>query len=91
MELFLPLFVILIVARLLGELSLRMGQAQLLGEVGAGVLIALVTPVLAPYIPYLSGMVDSVPVQLVAEFGIFFLLLLVGVEMQPGEMRRDKC
>ena len=88
MELFLPLFVILIVARLLGELSLRMGQAQLLGEVGAGVLIALVTPVLAPYIPYLSGMVDSVPVQLVAEFGIFFLLLLVGVEMQPGEMRR---
>ncbi len=88
MDLFLPLFVILIVARLLGELSLRFGQAQLLGEVMAGVLIALIAPAIVPYVPTLGEMVDSVPVHLVAEFGIFFLILLVGVEMQPSEMRQ---
>ena len=88
MELFLPLFAILVVARLLGEVSLRFGQPQLLGEIGAGVLIGLAAPWLAPLAPSLGAIVQSVPVQLVAEFGIFFLILLVGIEMQPGEMRR---
>lgn len=54
----------------------------------AGVLIGLAAPFLAPYVPALGGIVDSLPVQLVAEFGIFFLILLVGIEMQPGELRQ---
>jgi len=87
-DLFLPLFVILIVARLLGEVSLRFGQPQLLGEIGAGVLIGLAAPFISPLLPGLADIAHSVPVQLVAEFGIFFLILLVGIEMQPGEMRR---
>jgi Kef-type K+ transport system membrane component KefB len=87
-DLFLPLFAILIVARLLGEVSLRFGQPQLLGEIGAGVLIGLAAPLFVPLVPSLGDIANSVPVQLVGEFGIFFLILLVGIEMQPGEMRR---
>jgi Kef-type K+ transport system membrane component KefB len=88
LELFLPLFAIVVVARLLGEISLRFGQPQLVGEIGAGVLIGLAAPLLAPIAPSLGAIAQSVPVQLVAEIGIFFLILLVGIEMQPGEMRR---
>lgn len=89
MDLFLPLFVILIVARLLGEISLRFRQPQLLGEIGAGVLIGLAAPFVAPLLPGLADIAHSVPIKLVAEFGIFFLILLVGIEMQPSEMRRS--
>lgn len=87
MELFLPLFLILVLARLFGEVALRFGQAQLLGEVLAGVAIAVVAPFVVEEIPVLSSLGDSEPVHLVSEFGIFFLILLVGIEMRPGELR----
>ncbi len=87
MELFLPLFVMLVLARLMGEVSLRFGQAQLLGEVVAGVLIALAALFLAEEVPLLADLGNSAPVHLIAEFGIFFLILLVAIEMRPGELR----
>lgn len=87
MELFLPLFLILILARLAGEVSLRLGQAQLLGEVAAGVIIALLAPFVADRLPLLADLGNSEPVHLVSEFGIFFLILAVGIEMRPGELR----
>ena len=87
MELFLPLFLILILARLAGEVSLRLGQAQLLGEVVAGIIIALLAPFVADRVPLLADLGNSEPVHLVSEFGIFFLILAVGIEMRPGELR----
>lgn len=86
MELFLPLFLILVVARLFGEVALRFGQAQLLGEVLAGVAIAVAAPFVVDQVPVLANLGDSEPVHLVSEFGIFFLILLFGIEMRPGEL-----
>lgn len=87
MELFLPLFLILVLARLFGEVALRFGQAQLVGEVVAGVAIAVAAPLLIEQVPALDQLGASEPVRLVSEFGIFFLILLVGIEMRPGELR----
>ena len=88
MEIFLDLLILLILARLFGELLLRWDLPQIVGEVFAGVLLALVAASAGQYLPPLESIKDSPAIGLVAEFGIFFLILSVGIEMQPREIVR---
>ena len=85
MEHALHLLLLLVVTRLFGELSERVGQPGSMGEIVAGVAIALLaaSPVAIP-------LVDSLPaspfLEIAADFGIFFLLLFAGIEMRPREI-----
>ena len=88
MEIFLDLLILLILARLFGELLLRLGLPQLVGEICAGVLLAVAVASAGQYLPPLESIKESTAVGLVAEFGIFFLVLSVGIEMQPREIVR---
>jgi len=86
MILALQLLLLLVAARLLGRLSTLLGQPPAFGEMLAGALLAIgigltATPPLA-----LSELAHSPDVALVAEIGIFFLLLLTGIEMKPEEI-----
>jgi Kef-type K+ transport system membrane component KefB len=71
------LLVILVVAWILGSLFSRYGLPVMLGELLAGVI-------LGP--PLLGVVTSSPPIDLIAEFGIFFIMFYTGIEMDPKEL-----
>ncbi|MDN2565597.1 cation:proton antiporter [Aquibium sp. A9E412] len=85
MEHALHLFALLVVTRLFGELLERLRQPAAIGEILAGVALALVAASALP-VPLLADLADSPFLGVAAEFGIFFLLLLAGIEMRPKEI-----
>ncbi|MEO9363772.1 MAG: cation:proton antiporter [Nitrososphaera sp.] len=78
-ELFVSVIVILVAARVLGELFQRIKQPPLIGEILAGVLIG----------PSVLGIVQHGPsLDVLSDLAVFFLMLLAGLEMDPKEIRR---
>jgi Kef-type K+ transport system membrane component KefB len=76
-QLLINLLVILVVAWILGGLFARHGLPVMLGELLAGVVLG----------PPLLGIVTSSPsIDLIAEFGIFFIMFYTGIEMDPKEL-----
>jgi Kef-type K+ transport system membrane component KefB len=86
------LFIILSAALGLGELFRRVGQAQVIGEVLAGVLLG--PSVLGVFFPSLSAtLFPASQTQLlgtVAWLGSVFLLLVAGTEVELATIRREK-
>ena len=70
------LILILTVAWFLGRVFARFGLPVVLGELLAGIILG----------PPLLGIIStSEPIELLAEFGIFFLMFYAGLEMDPKE------
>lgn len=70
------LILILTVAWFMGRVFARFGLPVVLGELLAGVILG----------PPLLGIIStSEPIELLAEFGIFFLMFYAGLEMDPKE------
>lgn len=86
MELFYILLVLLVFARLLGEVAVRLRQPALLGELVAGVLIGLVGAHYSETFPVLAGLSDNEVFVALTDLGIFFLMLLGGLELRPKEL-----
>ena len=82
MEIIFILLVLLAVARGLGEVAVRLGQPPLVGELLAGVLIGTVASEFHEYMPLLVGLNDNETFLAIADLGVFFLMLLGGVELQ---------
>ena len=80
----LHLILLLLAARSFGEIATRIGQPALVGEIGAGLALAVLAASLNA--PFLAELSRSAFLDLTAEFGIFFLLLLAGLEIAPGEL-----
>ncbi len=77
--LFLHLLLILISARLFGELLARLGAPSVVGELLAGVVIG----------PSLFGWVEvNEVIRLLAEFGVILLLFEVGLESDSARLMR---
>jgi Kef-type K+ transport system membrane component KefB len=77
---FLHLMIILLAARLFGELAVRLGAPAVLGELLAGVVVG---PSLLGWIA-----VDDV-LKLLAEVGIILLLFEVGLETDVGKLMKS--
>jgi Kef-type K+ transport system membrane component KefB len=76
-QLMLSLLLVLVAAWALGGLFSRFGLPDVLGQMLAGVI-------LGP--PVLGIVVPSDAIELVAEFGIFFVMFHTGMEMDPKEL-----
>ena len=77
--LFVSVIVILVAARVLGEVFQRLKQPPLVGEILAGVIIG----------PSLLGIVmPSHDLQVFSDLAVFFLMFLAGLEMNPREIRK---
>jgi Kef-type K+ transport system membrane component KefB len=74
------LLILLLAAKILGELAEWFRQPSMIGEVLAGVILG---PSLFNIIP------GSVDVKAIAELGIFMLILLAGMEIEVEEIRRS--
>ncbi|MDE2293375.1 MAG: cation:proton antiporter, partial [Elusimicrobia bacterium] len=77
MPLISSLVCLLIAARLGGEVLERLGQPAMIGEILAGVLLG----------PSVAGWIGVTPeLKVITELGVFFLVLLAGMEIDPGEL-----
>jgi len=85
METLYILLVMLVVARVLGELSVRIGQPALLGELVGGILVGVIAGFFSDRLPVLAGLTDDPVFMAITDLGIFFLMLLAGIEMRPKE------
>ncbi|MBT5456572.1 MAG: cation:proton antiporter [Rhodospirillaceae bacterium] len=85
------LFVILIVVRAFGELAERARLPASVGEIIAGVFIAALAAWFGRDIPFLSQLASSEALEMVATLGIFVLVLVAGVEMQPREISESSA
>lgn len=86
MQIFLELLALLLLTRIFGEAAERIGQPASVGEIFAGIALALAVVWLGPVLPFLSQMAVSEVLEAVANLGIFFLVLLAGIEMEPREI-----
>jgi Kef-type K+ transport system membrane component KefB len=86
MDLLLPIFILLILSRLLGSGAERLGQSSSVGEVLTGVLLAALVGLFGSRFPMVYELRDSVGLEYVADIAIFFLVLTVGVELKPREI-----
>lgn len=86
MEAGIHLLVILVAAWVFGHIAEAIKLPASVGQVMAGVLVAIAGDTLASFAPLLDGISSSPSVMGVGEAGIFFLLLYAGIEMKPAEI-----
>ena len=84
MDIFLELLILLLIARAFGEVAERLGLPASVGEILAGVVLVTAAAQLGPAVPLLTQVTDSPALGYAAQFGIFFLVLLAGIEMEPA-------
>lgn len=88
----LQLFVVLLVARLLGEIAERAGFTSVTGELLTGVVLG--PSLLGWAVPaafgalFPAGVDDAVALDAVGQLGLLFLLVLAGLETDLGLIRR---
>lgn len=79
MPLFTSLLILLLVARVAGEITERLGQPAMIGEILAGILLG----------PSLLRVMHVTPeLQAIADLGVFLLVLLAGMEMEVRQLRQ---
>lgn len=89
MEIFYILLGLLIITRTFGELMTRVGQPALLGELIAGILLGLIVSQYPGAFPFTVEEITGDRVFIaITDLGIFFLMLLGGIELRPTEMAR---
>ena len=79
------ILVLLVATRLCGAIASQLKQPVLVGEIIAGVGLGLVVGVLAIDIPMLN-LSENHHFMALSDLGIFFIMLLGGVEMRPREL-----
>ncbi|MGB0908883.1 MAG: cation:proton antiporter, partial [Nitrospirales bacterium] len=89
MNVLLELLILLLLARVFGETAERVGQPSAVGELSAGVLVAAAAALWGSAIPIFSQLTTSKTLEDFAQLGIFFLVLLAGVESKLEELRQN--
>lgn len=86
MEILYILLVLLIVTRVFGELAEQLGQPALLGELLSGVLLGLLVHHFSASFPVMATLGDNEVFTAITDLGIFFLMLLGGIELRPKDL-----
>ncbi len=83
------LLVLLIVTRLFGEISERFGHPALLGELISGICLGVIVHHYDQRFIVLANLADNKVFAAITDLGIFFLMLLGGMELQPGKLLKS--
>jgi Kef-type K+ transport system membrane component KefB len=86
MELLYILLVVLVATRAFGALAVRMGQPELVGQLVSGIVLGLVVRQFSDRLPILAHLPEDEVFNALTDLGVFFLMLLGGVEMHPGKL-----
>jgi len=87
MELLYILLVLLLLARLAAELAERLGQPTLAGEILAGIVLGVIAAHYSDAFPVLSDLTENAVFGGITDLGIFFLMLLAGIELDPTDIK----
>ncbi len=88
-ELLFILLVILVLARVSGELAERLGQPSILGELMAGVILGLFVTYFPGVLPPLTDISSDEAFLTLGNMGILFLMLMAGTEINPKELAQS--
>ena len=83
-ELLIFILVLIVIARSVGELMQRLGQLAILGELLAG--IALGAVITYGPLSQFAGLADSEVFGAITSLGMFFLMLMAGMEMDVNKL-----
>jgi Kef-type K+ transport system membrane component KefB len=86
MDILYVLLVLLIVTRLFGEVAERFGQPALFGELVSGILLGILVHRFEGSFPILTGLPENEVFTAITDLGIFFLMLLGGIELHPRDL-----
>jgi Kef-type K+ transport system membrane component KefB len=86
MELLLILLVILVLARLAGAFTERIGQTAILGELLAGVVLGVVVTAFPNILPQFVDIGENEVFKAICNLGIFFLMFMAGMEMRLEQL-----
>lgn len=86
MELLYILVILLLATRLCGELAERLGQPTLVGELLAGIALGVIATRFSGSMPTLAELEHNDVFRGVTDLGIFFLMLLAGLELKPADI-----
>ncbi len=89
MSALLELFILILFTRLCGEAAARLGHSSAVGELSGGILLASAATIWGARIPFLVQLTTSHALELAANLGIFFLVLLAGIESKLAELRQN--
>lgn len=89
MEILYVLLIILAATRLFGEVAVRFGQPALIGELLSGILLGSLIRLSPETFPIMRHIVDDEVFRAITDLGMFFLMLLAGLEMSPKELAKS--
>jgi Kef-type K+ transport system membrane component KefB len=86
---FIAVAVVMLVARLFGMLAVRVAQPRVMGEVVAGIALGpTLLGALAPDVASALFPTDIIPIiGVVANLGLIFYMFLVGLEIDPSQLK----
>jgi Kef-type K+ transport system membrane component KefB len=86
---FIAVAIVMLAARLLGQLFARFGQPRVMGEVTAGILLG--PTLLGKVLPGVEAVIfptDITPyIAVAANLGLIFYMFLVGLEIDPAQLK----
>ncbi|HSN84434.1 MAG TPA: cation:proton antiporter, partial [Polyangiales bacterium] len=88
MDILYVLLILLVATRVLGEVAVRLGQPALTGELLAGVLIGILVTNQSEAFPVLSELGENRVFTAITDLGIFFLMLMAGLELRPEKLAK---
>ena len=86
MEIFYVLLILLVVTRAFGEIAVRLGQPALVGELLAGIALGAAIRFSPSSFPVMHAVPENEVFTAITDLGIFFLMLMTGLEMHPQEV-----
>lgn len=86
MHLLYILLILLLVTRVFGEAAVRLKQPALVGELTSGILLGIVIQEWPSALPILSELDQNEVFRALTDLGVFFLMLLAGLEMRPKDI-----
>lgn len=86
MDILFSLLILLLIARICGEAAERLKQPALVGELIAGILVGICMAYFGHRFPEFASLPHNEVFMAITDLGIFFLMLLGGVELQPGQL-----
>ena len=89
MNILTDLLALLIIARVFGELAERLGQPASVGEILSGIALVSAAGWVGQSLPFLDQLIASDALEAAAHIGIFFLLLVAGIEIEPKEIAEN--
>ena len=86
MEIFYVLLILLVITRAFGEIAVRLGQPALVGELLAGIALGAAIRFSPSSFPVMHAVPENEVFTAITDLGIFFLMLMAGLEMHPREV-----